>query len=100
MDDWAGYARRRLREGASDVDVRLELIDRDVPADVIEQAMRAASPRRSVHVPSLLAGTVIAVVGAAAYIASTAGAVPFWRVVSLGICVVGAGLVGRGLTPR
>ena len=100
MDDWPAYARRRLREGASDADVRLELIDRDVPADAIEQAMRAASPRRSIHVVPLLAGTVLALVGAAAFIASTAGAVPFGRVVSLAICGAGAALVGRGLMPR
>lgn len=100
MDDGAGYAKRRLREGASDADVRLELLDRGVSADAIDQAMRAASPRRSVHVLPLLAGTAIAIVGAASFIASAAGSLPIGRGVPLAICAVGAALVGRGLMPR
>jgi CHASE2 domain-containing sensor protein len=100
MSDWQAYATRRMREGASDVDVRLELLERDVPAELIEQVMRAASPRRSVHLWPLLAGTAIAIVGAVSFVASAAGAIPFGRTMSIAICAAGAALIGRGLMPR
>jgi hypothetical protein len=100
LDRQVAYVRRRLREGATDAELRLELLDQGLEADVIGAVMRAAHPPRRVHLLPLLAGIAVSGVGAALVVGSAALSVPAVRWWGLAVCAVGAGLVGRGLMPR
>ncbi len=98
-------ARRRLEEGASDAEVRLELLDQGLDAARIDEVMRTASPRRSVSWPWLLGGLGVCAVAAGAFVlfARSSFEGGTGSVISRGplvIALIGAAFVARGLVPR
>lgn len=53
------HAQKRLKEGASDAEVRIELLSRDLSAEQIAEVMFAATPRVSLNLPSLVIGLAL-----------------------------------------
>lgn len=54
--DDVAFARARLKSGASDAEVRLELLSRALTAEAIDAVMRAATPRVQLNPPYLVVG--------------------------------------------
>lgn len=63
-DDIA-FARARLKAGASDAEVRLELLSRGLPAEVILEVMDVATPRITVNWPFVIVGLGLGGLGGA-----------------------------------
>lgn len=63
-DDIA-FARARLKAGASDAEVRLELLSRGLPADDILTVMDAATPAIAVNWPFVIVGLGLGGLGGA-----------------------------------
>jgi hypothetical protein len=99
-EDPFAYAKRRLREGASDADVRIELVDRNVDRQTIDAAMNLARPQRSVHLPTMLVGLAIVAVGMSYFFLRAMRIVDGDHVTlkaPTAVCAIGAAIFARGL---
>ena len=102
-DDIA-FARSRLKAGASDAEVRLELLTRGLSAEDIFAVMDAATPRVTVNWPFVIVGLGLGGLGGALLatrLASGAYSASLMEEKALAVlAAVGAFLTMRGFTRR
>jgi hypothetical protein len=94
------YARRRLREGASDAEVRIELFGQGLDAATVASTMTLAVPQRAVHLPTMLVGLAVISAGLVWFFAIARKLVDGAELTfkaPTAVCLIGAAIFARGL---